>query len=761
MNPRFWTALTLFASLPALTAAADREFIVRDIQVIGLERISTGAVFSNIPVDVGGRFDPRRTDEVVRALYRSGLFEDVAVGVDRDVLVIRVKERPAIADITFEGNEDIETEKLQDALKAAGIAKGRVFNRSVLEDLERELRQQYFARGKYNVKIDTTVEPLENNRVDIDIKITEGVVSKIKQVNVVGNKSFTDEQVTKDFQSGVPSWWAFWSSADDYSKQKLVGDLETLRSFYLDKGYLNFNIDSTQVTITPDKRDIYIDINLTEGKKYTVSNVKLSGDLIVPEDQLKPLVKVAAGDTFSRARVVETVNAIRDRLGEDGYAFAKVDVVPEVNEEKSAVALNLVLDPGRRVYVRRINFSGNAKTIDEVFRREMRQLEGAWYSTKDVNRSKTRIQRLPFVENVTLEQKRVPGQEDQVDLDITVTERFSGSFSVGAGYSQNQGFLFNMSLHQDNAFGSGKRLALDFNNSQVTRIYSVTYTNPYYTVDGISRGFNAFYRTTDAAEANISAYIADRWGVSVRYGIPLTEFDAFNFSLGYENTEIKTTSNTPQEIHDFLDENGNRYGEYVLNASLVHDTRDRTVFASRGNLQRLQLESSLPGSDLDYYKLSYRNQFLVPITKRFVFSVMGDVAYGDSYGDTSDLPFFEKYYAGGINSVRGYRSNSLGPRSSTDDPFGGNFRTLGNMELLFPAPFAPDNPSVRMGAFVDAGNVYRVADDFESRELRASAGLSFEWLSPIGPLVFSYAVPLNDKPGDEKQEFQFSIGAQF
>ncbi|MGF1548359.1 MAG: outer membrane protein assembly factor BamA [Thiotrichales bacterium] len=761
MNFRKWSAVILLAALPALAIAADREIILSNIDVRGLERISTGAVFSNLPVDVGSRFDPQRSDEILRSLYRSGLFEDVSVGLDGQTLVIQVTERPAIAEISFEGNEDIPTDKLEEALKGAGIAKGRVFNRSVLEDLERELRQQYFAQGKYNVRIDTSVTPLENNRVDIDIKIAEGVVSKIKQVNVVGNRDFADREILSDFNSGVPSWWAVFSSKDEYSKQKLAGDLETLRSFYLDKGYLNFNLDSTQVTITPDYRDIYVNVNITEGKKYTVSNVKLSGDLLVPEEELRKLVKINAGDTFSRARVVESVGTVRDRLGEEGYAFAKIDVVPEIDEAGNKVALNLVVEPGRRAYVRRINFRGNAKTVDEVFRREMRQLEGAWYSTRDVNRSKTRLQRLPYVETVNLEQKRVPGEEDQVDLDVTITERFSGSFSIGAGYSQNQGFLFNTSLQQDNAFGTGKRLALDFNNSAVTRIYSLSYTNPYYTLDGISRGFNAFYRKTDAAEADISAYVANRWGVSVRYGVPLTEFDAFNFSLGYENTEISTTSQTPTEILDFIQNNGDTYAEYVINAGLTHDTRDRTVFATKGNLQRLNLEAAIPGSDLDYYKLSYRNQILLPVTGRIVFSAMGDIAYGDKLRDTSDLPFFEKFYAGGISSVRGYRTNSLGPLSSTSDPFGGNFRTLANMELLFPAPFAIDNPSVRMGVFVDAGNVFATHDDFDSGELRTSAGISFEWLSPIGPLVFSYAKPLNDQPGDERQDFQFSIGAQF
>jgi len=745
------------------------EFVIKDIQVQGLERISSGAVFSQMPVDIGDQFDTTQSSELIRSLYKSGFFDDIALGREGDVLIVKVKERPAIADITFEGNKDIPTDKLKEALKEADIAKGRVFDRSVLEDLERELRQQYFSRGKYNLKIDTEVKELEDNRVDIDINISEGVVTKIKRVNLIGNHQFSDEKLMGDFGSGIPSWWALLSSKDEYSKQKLAGDLEILRSFYLDRGYVNFNIDSTQVTITPDKKDIYVTINITEGEKFTVSDVKLSGDLIFSEDEVREELTLEQGETFSRAKIASSVKALKDKLGSKGYAFSEVDVIPKLSQEDNTAALNFEIKPGKRVYVRRINFSGNSKTRDEVLRREMRQMEGGWYSTPKVDRSRVRIQRLPFVESVNLERKRVPGRDDLVDLDVTVNERFAGSFSANVGFSEAQGFVYGLSLNQENAFGSGQRLALELNNSKANNVYSVTFTDPYYTVDGVSRGFTAFYRTTDAEEANVSSYLSDRWGVGMNYGIPLTEYDFIRFNMNYEKTKIEKTDETPIEISQFLNENGDEYDLFLLSSTYSHDTRDRTIFPNEGNLQRLKLEATVPGSDLDYYKASYRSLWFWPMNDTYTFSTMADIAYGDGYGGTTELPFFEKYYAGGIRSVRGYDSNSLGPGSHRDDegetltgdPLGGNFRVLANAQLYFPAPFAKDNKSARMSLFFDAGNVFAEADDFEASDLRTSAGVSFEWLTPVGPLVFSLADALNEEPGDDTQSFQFSIGGVF
>lgn len=773
MHVAITTRQLLLCAILFLCGSASAADVISDIRIEGLERVSKGAVYSNFPLDVGDSFDalsPERVPELIRGLYKSGLFDDISIGQDGSVLVLKVKERPAIAEITFEGNKDIETEKLVEALKQAGIAKGKVFNQSVLQEMDRELEQQYFARGKYNVKVDTEVEPLENNRVDINIMISEGVVTKIKRVNIIGNSDYSDSELMDEFNSGVPAWWAFLSSKDEYSKPKLAGDLEILRSHYLDRGYLDFNIDSTQVTITPDKKDIYVAINIAEGEKFKVSDVRLSGDLILPEETLMEEITFIEGDTFSRAETSRSSNAVKELLGSEGYAFAEVNVIPEIDEDQHEVALNLRVVPGKRVYVRRINFFGNTKTRDEVLRREMRQMEGGWYSSPKVKRSRVRIQRLAFVESVNIERRRVPGRDDRIDLDITISERFAGSFSANLGLSQTSGLVYGFSLNQDNAFGSGKRIGVQLTRNDASDVYSLSYTDPYYTIDGVSRGFNAFYRTTDAAVNNVSSYLADRWGVGMNFGIPLTEFDFIRFNLSHENTEIKTTANTPAEIDGvaatdgidgFLTLNGDQYGLNLLSSTYTHDTRDRTIFPNAGNLQRLRAEATLPGSDLDYYKVSYKNAYYYPLSDRLTFSLSGDVAYGDAYQDTSDLPFFEKYYAGGIRSVRGYKANTLGPRTSEDTAFGGNFRVLANAQFLFPAPFAPENRSVRMGAFMDAGNVFARYDDFDSDKLRLSYGISFEWLAPIGPLTFSLAKAINEEKEDDLQDFQFSIGAAF
>jgi len=712
-----WPWLAIVALLPAFLLA--NPITVKDIEIRGLERISAGTVFTYLPVDIGDEYALERTPEILRGLYKSGYFEDIELGFDQDVMVIKVKERPAIAEINFEGNKAIESEQLSEALKSSNISKGRVFDRSVLDRLEHELRQQYFARGKYNVKIDTEVKEKEDNRVAIDINISEGQVAKIKQVNIVGNEKYSEEDLMDDFTSGRPAWWALFSSRDEYAKPKLSSDLETLRAYYLDKGYLNFDIESTQVTITPDRKDIYVTINIDEGDQYTINDVNLKGELIFPEKDLMELVKTESGEIFSRAKLTETIGALKDKLGEKGYAFADVEILPKLNKEEKTVDLDYVMKPGMRAYVRRIVFRGNSKTDDEVFRREMRQLEGGWYSTPKVKRSKIRIQRLPYVESVDIKTNPVPGMADQVDLDVSVTERLAGSFTATAGYSQTQGLLIALSINEDNFFGTGKRVSLNFNNSSVNTVYSISYTNPYHTVDGVSRGFSAFYRETDAGENNTADFVADRYGLSVNYGIPLTEFDRLRLNLGYENTTIKTTDETPLEITDFLDRNGDSYDEFLLSTTYSHDTRNRTVFAERGNVQTLSLEAAM-----EYWKINYRNNLLLPLAKWLTLSLEGDIGYGDSYGKTDDFPFFEHYYAGGIRSVRGFESNSLGPLSSNGDAFGGQFRTLAGAELIFPAPFALDNPSIRMGAFIDAGNVFATIDDFEASELRMSAGLS-------------------------------------
>jgi outer membrane protein insertion porin family len=751
----------LLLTLWIAASAHATTFTIEDIEVEGLQRIAPGTVFTNLPVQVGDVFDDARSAEVVRALFRTGFFADVTLRRRENVLVVVVEERPAINEINITGNRDIKDDELMEALRQVGMARGRVFNRTVLERMENELRQQYFARGKYNVRIDVEVEELPRNRVDLNIDIAEGQVAKIRRINLVGNETFEDKEVLRRFDSGIPRWYAFFSRRDHYSRQKLSGDLEKLRSKYLDSGFVNFSIDSTQVTLTPDRKDIYITVNVDEGEQYTLSDVRLGGNIIVDEEELMGLVEIAPGDVFSRARITEAAERITRRLGDEGYAFANVNPIPEMDDANREVSLTLFIDPGQRVYVRRINFTGNARTKDEVFRREMRQMEGGWYSTSNVDRSRVRLQRLAFVESVNIETRRVPGQEDQIDLDISVTERLSGSFTIGVGYAQSEGVLFNLGLSQDNFFGTGNRVSIAFNNSSVNRVYSLSYLNPYYTMNGVSRGFNIFYRETDAAEADIARYATNRFGGNVSYGIPLTEYDTFRISPGYERVEVLTSEFTPAEITDFLARNGNDFDVYTLETSFTHDTRDRTVFAGEGNLQRLGLKAALPGSDMEFYKVDLRSQWFFPMTDTLTFGLSGEVGYAKPYGDSEEVPFFEHYYAGGVRSVRGYRDFSLGPRDSNDDPFGGTFRTTGSAELLFPPPFLDDVASMRMSLFLDAGQVYRSYEDFDAGEIRTAVGVGMTWLSPVGALTFSLAQALNDESGDETQAFQFSIGAAF
>jgi len=747
------------AVVPSVHAQA---FVVQYIEVEGLERIAPGTVFTYLPLKVGDEFEEKQSAEVIRALYRTGFFENVELRRRDDVLVVFVTERPAIADIRFSGNKDIPKDQLEEALQQVGISKGRVFNRSVLERLERELRQQYFARGKYNVKIDVEVDELPRNRVDIDITISEGKVAKIRKVTIVGNEDFDEDDLLDEFESGIPPWWALFSSRDEYSKQKLGGDLERLRSSYFDEGYAEFNIDSTQVAITPDKRDIYVTVNVQEGDQYRIRSVKLAGNLLLPEDELMALVDLEAGDIFARTQVTDSITRITDRLGDEGYAFANVNAIPELDEEAREVDLTLFVDPGKRVYVRRINFQGNHKTRDEVLRREMRQMEAGWYAASQINRSKIRLQRLPYIEDVNIQTRRVPGTDDQVDLDISVVERLAGSFTIGAGYSQSEGVLFNIAVSEDNFMGSGKRVSVQANTSSVNTVYSLSYTNPYHTIDGVSRGFTAFYRETDAEEANVTRYFANRWGGNINYGIPLTEYDYLRYSLGYEDTEIVLATGAAQELRDFITTYGDEYASYKLEASYTHDTRNRTVFADRGNLQRISLETAVPGSDVEYYKLGYNFRQYAPLWDKYLtLSFNATVDHASEYGDTDAMPFFENYFAGGSRSVRGYKDLSLGPRDSVNDPLGGTFRTVGSLELLFPPPLAPDSRAIRMSVFMDVGQVYEDYEAFDADELRASYGLGFTWLSPVGPLTFSLAKAFNDQPEDELEEFQFTLGAAF
>ena len=564
----------------------------------------------------------------------------------------------------------------------------------------------------------------------------------------------------KLLDSGEKKSWALLSKRDQYAKQKLVGDLDKLISFYRDRGYLNFEIVSTQVSLTPDKKSTYINLNIKEGDKYTVSSVNIIGDIGIPKKELNSLVHIGKGNVYSQKLLEETRKNLESALGKKGYAFAKINIDSDIDEINKTVALKLIAIPGSRAYVRRINIKGNYRTRDDVYRREMRQLESSWYSKEQVERSKVRIQRLPYVESVKISQTPVAGSNDQVDLEVTVKERLSNQFSIGAGFSQSQGFLFNVSLKQENFMGTGKRLFLGIENSKSVKNYNITYTNPYYTVDGISRGFTAYVNQFDGNEGLVSDYISNRYGGDVHYTVPVSETDSVRFSIGGEHRKIKTTANTPDHINDFIAKNGSTYDQLLGTVSYTRDTRDRTIFPTKGQKQSISLESALPSSDLEYNKIRYNGSFYKGISDNLIFAVKGRVALGKGSGGDG-LPFYQKFYSGGLRSVRGFDQNSLGPRDSKGDPKGGDLATSATAEVLFPAPFMSDNKSLRMSAFVDAGNVFNGTGDFDSGSLRNSVGIGMVWLSPVGPFTISYAKPLNAKDGDKEQKFQFSLGASF
>ncbi|MHB8744238.1 MAG: outer membrane protein assembly factor BamA [Sulfuricaulis sp.] len=743
------------------TSQALEPFVVKDIRVDGLQRISAGTVFNYLPIKIGDTLTEQKSQECVRALFNTGFFRDVSLEREQDVLIVKVVERSSIAGIKITGTKEISEKDLKKGLTQTGLAEGRVFNKSLLDRVELELQQQYFARGYYGVVIRPTITPLERNRVDINIEVSEGKVARIHEINIVGNHVFADKELRDLFSLGPKPWYAPFSSRDKYSKEKLTGDLERLRNFYQDQGFLEFNIDSTQVSITPDKEKIYITVNITEGKKYTVTGYKLAGTFVVPEKDLENLVNIKPGSVFSRKAITEATKKISDRLADDGYAFANVNAIPDVDKAKSQVSFTLFVDPGRRVYVRRINFSGNVATRDEVLRREMRQFEGGWYDAAKIERSRVRLQRLGFFDDVNIETPAVPGTPDQVDVDVAVKERPTGNLMLGVGYSNTDGVLFNASVSQNNLFGSGNQLSLAFDTSHSTRDINLTYVNPYFTKDGISRGFNIYDTRIIAANAFTAAYTADTRGVGVFFGIPVSENDTVNVGSDVENIALHTDTSSAQIAQNFVARFGAANTNFKMTLGWSHDTLDSTLLPSKGSLQRVSGEVAVPGSDVEYYKLTYLVGHYWPLSDALTLKARGDIGYGDGYGDTGTLPFYKNFFAGGSSTVRGYRSNSLGPVDTLppNDPVGGNRQILLNLELLFPMPgTARDNKSMRMSVFTDGGQVYGTGQNLDLSQLRYSAGIAFNWFSPVGPLSFSYALPLNSKPGDHKEAFQFTLG---
>ena len=764
---------------------ANDAFVVRDIKVKGLQRISEGTVYNYLPVTVGERFSLDNTAPAIKSLFKTGFFKDISVERDGSTLVVNVVERPSIAKIVFEGNKDLSKDDLTKALKKIGLSEGQTFDRQLLDKVEQELNRQYLSHGKYGLTIKTEVTDLTRNRVAIFIKISEGRVAKIKEINIVGNNVFDDAELLKKIELNTSNLLSFYTKDDQYSKQKLGADLETLRSYYLDRGYINFNIDSTQVAITPDKKDIYVTINVKEGDVYTLDKVKLAGNLVVPAEELIKLMKVGPGEVFSRKSATETSKAISDRLGDDGYAFANVNMVPEIHEATKTVDMTFFVDPAKRVSVRRINIKGNTKTRDEVLRREMRQMEASWASSSKIERSKTRLERLGYFEDVAVETPPVAGTADEIDVNYTVTEKPSGNLMAGIGYSQVQGIVLNANISQDNVFGSGKRVNLAFNNSNYLTSYQFGFHNPYFTVDGISQGYNLGYSSRDAGAINIASYTTDIMNAGINFGLPINEYDQIRFDLDAKHTSLGSVACdasriycTSDQINDFIKKHGENFLTFAPSIGWTHDTLNKAIFPNSGWQQRFSALTTVPGSDLEYYKASYKHQMYFPIAKDLTLRVQGEAAYGDGYGNTGDLPFFENYFAGGTGSVRGFKNNTLGPRelrngtattnNYSSSSLGGSTKLVGNVELFFPVPFMTETKSVRLGTFFDAGEV---SNGFNVGNMKYSAGLSGEWLSPFGALSVSAAMPLNTKPDvypggsdfyrDQKQIFQFNFGQNF
>lgn len=772
LKPKIISAL-MFAllsnTLLSNTALALEPFVIKDIRVEGLQRTEAGTVFNYLPMQVGDVMSDEKATQAIKSLYGTGFFKDVRIEAEGEVLVVTVQERASVAQIDFSGNKSFPSDKMKEGLKQIGISEGQIFDKSQLDRAEQEIKRQYLSQGKYGASIKTVVSPLERNRVAVKFEIEEGIVAKIRDINIVGNQAFTTEDLRAEFLLTTPNWMSWWNKDDQYSKQKLTADLETLKSFYMNQGYLEFAIDSTQVSISPDKQDIYITVNVTEGEKYTISDVKLAGDLQVPEADLAKLITIHKGDVFNRQLVSETSKALGDRLSEDGYAFSNVNAIPEINKEAHTAAFTFFVDPGRKVYVRRINLTGNTRTRDSVLRREMRQLESAWYAGEKIKRSKERLDRLQYFDNVELETPAVPGTNDQVDLNVNVTEKATGSVQFGAGLSSNEGVVLGFNINQPNFLGTGNRVATQINTSKVNTVYSLSFTDPYFTPDGISRGFDVYRRDvdTDTSQTDrLGSYQSSSYGFGVRFGLPLTERDFLSAGITADFTKIDLNDNSPIQYLNFCgNASGCNSNSIQLSAGWTYDSRDNILFPNRGVLQKLTAEVAIPGLDLQYYKLNYQHAWYKELGNSFTLMLNGELGYADSYGGKK-YPFFKNYYLGGVNSLRGFQNGSLGPRDvdpTTGEEFsvGGTKRVLGNVELFMPVPLIKDSKQFRLSAFLDGGGVYGESESINADALRFSAGVGVTWVSPFGPLKLILAKPLNDKEGDDTQMLQFQLGQQF
>ncbi|EIK4808519.1 outer membrane protein assembly factor BamA [Vibrio parahaemolyticus] len=798
----------LFASLLATSVSANgaENFVVQDIEIDGLQRVALGAALLKMPVRVGDTIDQGDVAEIIRALYASGNFEDVKVLRDGGVLMVQVKERPTIASISFSGNKAIKDEQLQENLNASGVREGEALDRTTLSNIEKGLEDFYYSVGKYNATVKAVVTPLPRNRSDLKFVFTEGVSAKIQQINFIGNEVFSDEELLSRFNLNVDvPWWNFLAD-EKYQKQVLAGDIEALKSFYLDRGYLKFNVDSTQVAISPDKKGVYITLGLEEGEVYTVKDVKFRGDLIGEEATFERLVPFEDNETYNGSLVTSMEEGIKRVLGESGYAYPQVNTIPEFDDENKQVSLVVNVDPGNRIYVRDIRFTGNNSTKDEVLRREMRQMEGSWLNSKSIETGKTRLNRLGYFENVEVQTVRVPGSDDQVDLVYSVKEANSGSVNFGVGYGTESGVSFQVGLQQDNFLGSGNRVGINAMMNDYQKNVSLDYRDPYWNLDGVSLGGKIFYDEFEASEAGIVDYTNQSYGASLTWGFPFDELNRFEFGVGYTHNKIGNLSPYLQ-VEQFLQAQADNIdssgalntNDFDFNISWTRNNLNRGYFPTAGNHQRAFYKMTVPGSDVQYFKMQYDVRQYVPLTKKHEFTILfrGRLGYGNGYGQTDGndnlFPFYENYYAGGFTTLRGFGSNSVGPKAvyrdysgsnngadtATDDSVGGNAVALASIELIVPTPFASDEVrnQIRTSIFFDMASIWDTEFDYrdsgaeygdryyydysDPTNYRSSYGAALQWMSPMGPLVFSLAKPIKKFDGDDEEFFTFTIGRTF
>ena len=763
-------ASAMIAAWSPMTHAAE-PFVVKDIRVEGLQRVEPGTVFGYLPVRVGETFTDEKGADAIRALYNTGFFKDVQIRAEDGVLVVAVEERPAISQLEFVGIKEFDKDTLRRSLRAVGVAEARYYDKALIDKAEQELKRQYVARGYYAADVQTTITPVDRNRVSVVFNVEEGPVAKIRQINIVGNKAFKEGTLRDEMQLSTPNWLSWYTKNDLYSKQKLTADLEALRSFYLNRGYLEFAIESTQVSITPDKKDIYLTLNIKEGEQYKVSDIRLAGELLGKQAEMEKLMQLHKGDVFSSEKLTASTKAITDLLGTYGYAFTTINPQPQIDQQKREVALTLMVDPGRRVYVRRVNVVGNSKTRDEVVRREMRQMESSWFDSEKLTQSQARINRTGYFTDTNITTEDVPGSPDQVDVNVNVTEKPTGQISLGLGYSSTDKLVLQAGLRQDNVFGSGTSLGLDVNTAKSFRTIALTQYDPYFTVDGISRATDIYYRTSRPLYyTGDQDYKIETAGGGFKFGVPFSETDTVFFGIGYEWTRITVSANTPNQYRDYLASIGKLSRDTVGTASPINnfpftigwarDRRDSALVPTKGPYTQANLEVGVPGGDTQYYRASMQQQYFYPLSKSFTLAFNGEVAYGHGYGN-SPFPVYKYFYAGGIGSVRGYQTSTLGPKDQNGNPVGGASKMIGNVEFIFPLPGSGVDRTLRLFTFFDAGNVYAEGAPLSFGELKYSTGFGMSWLSPIGPLKISMGFPLKLAPGDQTQRFQFQIGTAF